>query len=135
MSFQVNYAHLYDYDTGKEGISIPVTLKLIDKQTRFHAKIDTGASCCIFERQLGESLGIDIETGIEQRISTATGIFVTYGHDVTLSVFDYEFDSTVYFAQNAAFHRNVLGRVGWLDRVRIGIVDYDGKLYLSSYQD
>ena len=41
----------------------------------------------------------------------------------------------VYFAQDENFKRNVLGRHGWLDRVLIGINDYDGKLYLSRYED
>jgi hypothetical protein len=27
----------------------------------------------------------------------------------------------------------VLGRVGWLDRVRLGLVDHDGSLYLAPY--
>jgi hypothetical protein len=41
----------------------------------------------------------------------------------------------VYFAADAAFSRNVLGRQGWIDRIRLGLVDYEGKLYLSDYSD
>ena len=40
----------------------------------------------------------------------------------------------VFFAEDENFRRNVLGRNGWLDRVVIGINDYDGKLYLSRYE-
>jgi hypothetical protein len=29
----------------------------------------------------------------------------------------------------------VLGRVGWLNRVRLGLIDYDGRLFLSAYDD
>jgi hypothetical protein len=39
----------------------------------------------------------------------------------------------VYFASDEAFDRNVLGRFGWLDRMVIGINDYEGKLYLKSH--
>jgi hypothetical protein len=40
---------------------------------------------------------------------------------------------TVYFAAHESFTRNVLGRSGWLDQVRLGIVEYESKLYLSRY--
>jgi hypothetical protein len=30
--------------------------------------------------------------------------------------------------------RNFLGRTGWLDRLRVGIVDYDRMLFLGPYQ-
>lgn len=37
------------------------------------------------------------------------------------------------FAQDVGFTRTFLGRSGWLDRLRIGIIDYDCLLFLSSY--
>jgi hypothetical protein len=46
---------------------------------------------------------------------------------------DIETVSTVYFAKEESFTRNVLGRVGWLDRVKLGLIDYEGKLFLSEY--
>lgn len=46
-----------------------------------------------------------------------------------------EFQPTVYFAADENFTRNVLGRQGWLDRVRLGLIDYEGKLLLSDYND
>ena len=38
---------------------------------------------------------------------------------------------TYNFAEDENFSRNVLGRQGRLDRVRLGLVDYEGKLCLS----
>ena len=40
----------------------------------------------------------------------------------------------VFFAKDEFISRNVLGRHGFLDRLIIGINDYDGKLYLSRYE-
>ena len=37
------------------------------------------------------------------------------------------------FAEKAQIRKNVLGRGGWLDRVPLGIVDYDQQVYLASY--
>lgn len=88
---------------------------------------------CIFERKHGERLGIEIETGREQVFSTAAGTFTAYAHDVAMSVLDIETTATVYFAKEESFTRNVLGRQGWLDRVKLGLIDYEGKLFLSAY--
>lgn len=52
-----------------------------------------------------------------------------------LLVLALEFESIAYFAEDAAFNRNALGRQGRLDRIRLGLVDYEGKLYLSDYND
>ncbi len=50
-----------------------------------------------------------------------------------LSVLEIETFSKVYFAKEESFTRNVLGRQGWLDRVKLGLIDYEGKLLLSAY--
>jgi hypothetical protein len=133
MAHQLSFERLINYDPGHAGITIDVTLKLFERSISFAAKVDTGASYCIFERKQGEALGLDIESGLLQPISTIMGRFITYGHEVTLRVADFEFDSMVYFAADEVIMRNVLGRHGWLDRVVLGIIDYEGKLLLSQY--
>jgi len=132
---QLNFEKLASYDAGESGITVNTTLKLADKSVSFPAKIDTGSTFCIFERKYGEELDLKIESGLFQRVGTATGIFVTFGFRITLEVEGFEFDSLVYFAQDENLRRNVLGRRGWLELVRIGLVDYEGKLYLSRYLD
>ena len=66
-------------------------------------------------------------------IGTATGTFKAFGHELTLSVLGIETVSTVYFAENEYFDRNVLGRIGWLDRLKLGLIEQEGKLFLSEY--
>jgi predicted aspartyl protease len=95
--------------------------------------VDTGASFCVFERAQAERLGIDVESGEPLRISTAVSGFDAYAHELTLTVLGIETVSTVYFAKEESFTRNVLGRQGWLDRVKLGLIDYEGKLLLSEY--
>lgn len=131
MPYQLSFDKLHFYDSGKSGISIPVTLRIGQSVESLMAKIDTGASHCIFRRIYGEQLGLDIERGYLLQVSTPTGTFTVYGHDVTLVVADFEFDATVYFAADEAFKRDVLGRHGWLEKITIGIRDYHGELYLS----
>ncbi len=133
MSENINYEKVYQYDTLKSGITVIVKMYFGDESREVNAKIDTGAENCIFERKHGERLGVEIESGREQIFSTAAGIFTAYGHDLKFSVLDIETVSTVYFAKEESFTRNVLGRQGWLDRVKLGLIDYEGKLFLSEY--
>lgn len=132
--FSLNFEKLLSYDAGELGINLNVSLQLLNKSVELFAKIDTGASHCLFERGYGEQLDLEIETGIAQKFSTATGTFLAYGHNLTLLTNDLEFDSYVFFyADSNSPKPNVLGRFGWLDRITLGLVDYEGKLYLSRY--
>lgn len=134
MAYQLEFEKLIRYDAGQTGISLSVELRLGKDSTTFEAKIDTGSSFCIFERRHGEKLGLQIETGLRNRVGTATDSFWVFGHQVTLIIEEYQFDVMVYFAEDENFKRNVLGRRGAIENMRIGIIDYDGKLYLNRYE-
>ncbi len=135
MSHQLTFRLLHEYDAGLEGISFDAILNYKGKQTRVKAKLDTGASFCIFQREHGEELDIEIERGTAQRIGTATGSFTAYGHEVKLIALGLEIDTTIYFAELYGFPRNVLGRRGWLNQVRLALIDYEGKFFLSRYDE
>lgn len=135
MTYQLQFTHTYGYNSANAGIEVPLSLRCGSIETRLEAKVDTGASHCIFERGQGERLGLIIESGQFERFGTATGSFSAYGHEVTLVVLGIETVATVFFAAETSFTRNVLGRSGWLDRVRFGLVDYVSQLYLSDYND
>lgn len=129
----LHFEKLIDYDLGEPGISLRVELRLGQEVVVVMAKIDTGASVCIFERTVGEWLGLEIELGRAANIGTVTGSFKAFAHEVTLVTEGFEVDAEVYFAEEESFHMNVLGRMGWLNQVILAINDYDGKLYLSPY--
>ncbi len=80
-------------------------------------KVDTGAFCCIFELHLREALGFSIETGLRQVFGTATGMFVAYGQEVTLSVAASEFNTVAFFASDDGIRRIRPGPL-WLARTR-----------------
>lgn len=134
MDYQLSFSRRLLYDAGKSGITIPIKLKLSKVSVDIEAKLDTGATDCIFYRRFGEELGFTIEAGEKIQISTATGLFTAYGHEVTLSVLNYELDILAFFAADEAFNRNVLGRRGFLDQLTVGLVDYEETLYLNLYQ-
>ena len=78
-------------------------------------------------------LGLNIETGDRKFFSTVTGQVETFGHVVQIEALGIVVDSMVYFFANEAITKTVLGRTGWLDRIRLGIVDYDRTMYLAAY--
>jgi hypothetical protein len=77
---------------------------------------------------------LDVESGRLQRFRTVAGSFAAYEHEVTIQTLGIEFSAIVFFAETPEFNRNVLGRTGWLDRLRVGIVEDDRMLFLNSYE-
>lgn len=134
MTHSLNFVVEHDY-SGADGISVLVTLRHGQDRVSFDADVDTGSTFCIFNRGHAETLGLSVESGELTRFKTVTGSFDAYGHTVTLETLGYSFDVTVYFAAEESFTRNVLGRRGWLDQVRLGLVEYESKLYLSRHDE
>ncbi|HKQ08454.1 MAG TPA: hypothetical protein VJ464_25260 [Blastocatellia bacterium] len=97
------------------------------------AKVDTGSKFCIFQPRYAVVLGFDLQTGLRQSIRTVAGSFTAYGHEITLTAGDMEWDTIVYFAEPESFPINVVGRVGFFDHLQVGLVDYEQLLYLSPY--
>ena len=95
--------------------------------------MDTGASFCVFGTEIAEALGLDLTSGIRKRFRTANSGFEAYGHEVELIVFGVATQSVVYFFADPMIDKNVLVRIGWLDRVRLGLVHHDNKIYLAPY--
>ncbi len=61
--YAIEFSTVYNYDTLKTGITLPVTLGYDSRTIDFEAKLDTGSSHCIFERRFGENIGLEIENG------------------------------------------------------------------------
>ena len=133
MAYDLHFSERHIYDSKTEGISIPVVLWAGRKKIDLLAKIDTGASDCLFEREYAEALGLRVEEGVRRTYATANSRFDAYGHEILLRVMGIETTGTVYFYADPAIVRNVLGRRGWLDRIRFGLVDYDQSIYLAAY--
>jgi hypothetical protein len=134
MAENVEFDLVHEYSLYKIGITVDATLQNGDYSVDIDARIDTGSTYCIFERHYGERLDLNIESGNPTEIGTATGSFRAFGHELTLTVLGIETVSTVYFAESEYFDRNVLGRIGWLDRVKLGLIEQEGKLFLSEYK-
>lgn len=129
----INYSIKQQYDPGLDGVTIWISLELGNAVVTTSAKLDTGCTACIFQRQIGERLGLNIESGEPQFFYSVHGKTSTFGHFVTLQVEGLRFEAMVYFAEDEFFPRNLLGRHGFLNQVKIGLIDYDGMLFLSRH--
>ena len=133
MSIQLSFTEELHYDDNPAGIAIFVLLGYEDKIERVEAKVDPGAEVCLFTNEVGRRLGVPIEQGIPITLNTLSGSLEAFGHEVTLQTCDMIFQSLVYFAKYPNLPRNLLGRQGWLRRLKLAIVDYDNRLYIGGY--
>jgi predicted aspartyl protease len=122
MTVSLEFAASHHYGGSTDGIDVPITLSVRGQSVDLLAKVDTGAAHCIFERRYAEFLGLDVESGRLQRFRTVAGSFSAYEHEVNLQALGIEIVAMVFFAQDQAFSRNFVGRSGWLDRLRLGII-------------
>jgi predicted aspartyl protease len=135
VAYELSFSKRDTYDSRLEGISVPAVLMTGGKRIELLAMIDTGASYCLFERGYGEALGLRVEDGVRKTYTTANSRFEAYGHEVSIQVLGTETTAIAYFFGDPGIERNVLGRRGWLDRVRFGLVDYDQAVYIANYNE
>jgi len=131
--YVLTFQQLVDYGQHDE-MTVPVRLFSATSFVRVNAKLDTGSKFCVFQPSQAAWLGLDLLRGTPERIRTAAGSFQAYGHEVTLAVGDLEWQTTVYFAEPEEFPINVVGRVGFLDHLNVGLIDYEQLLYLAPYE-
>ena len=130
---QLSFTQVHSYTRHDSSITVPVVLRSGEQIVDLVASLDTGASYCLFERGYAAELGLDLTSGVLTRFRTANGSFEAYGHEVEIDVLGIVHHSIIYFFADPLIRKNVLGRVGWLDRVRVGLVDHDRELYLATY--
>jgi hypothetical protein len=134
-SWPLTFSDRFDYSRFNS-IRFPLTLSTaVDNEILIRPQLDTGSTFCIFQRPYADLLGLETERGTEQRIRTATGSFTAFGHEIMMAVGQLEWHAVVYFAAHEDFQINVVGRLGFLDRLRVGLVDYEQLLYLGAYEE
>lgn len=98
MAHRLAVRQLHHYDPAAPGIPVPVTLRAGRESLSCWRTWTPSSTVCIFRRDHAEALGLPLELGVRQRIRTAAGAFETFGHSVSLSVLDMQFETLLYFA-------------------------------------
>lgn len=89
MEFQLSFSHRYVYHSFEAGITVEASLQYGEKRESTLAKVDPGSQACLFERGLGEALGVNIESGYRRRFFTLTGGLIAYGHWLSWKHWDF----------------------------------------------
>jgi hypothetical protein len=132
--FSLDFSDCLNYSRYDE-VTVEILLSSApETHVAIDAKVDTGSKFCIFQPRYAFLLGFDLESSVREKIRTAAGHFIAYGHEVTLSVADIEWDTIVYFAEMETFPVKVVGRTGFMDHLQVGLVDYDQLLYLGPFE-
>ena len=123
-----------EYEATSAGILVPIRLVHGDRSLELLARLDTGASDCLFDRFYSDVLGLpDSDSGVEREYRTVTGSFKAFGHEVTVETLGLQWSALVFFHAMGNPAHAFVGRRGWLDHVRLGIVHYEQRLFLGQY--
>ena len=118
------------YEEGAAGILVPVRLIHDDRSVELSARLDTGAADCLFDRSYADMLGLP-DGGLARTYRTVTGSFQAFGHEVTIETLGLRWQAQVFFHAMGNPAHSFIGRRGWLDRVRLGIVHRERRLLLG----
>ena len=121
-----------EYEGTAAGILVPIRLIHGDRSVELKARLDTGAADCLFDRFYADILGLP-DSGVERYYRTVTGSFQAFGHEVTLETLGLQWSAMVFFHAMGNPAHAFVGRRGWLDRVRLGIVHSEQRLFLGQY--
>ena len=123
------------YSDHQKGIGLNVVL-IADETNPVSAiaKLDTKSEFCLFQRKYAELLDLEIEGGTENPMRTINSSFKTFGHEVKILFSDFELSTTIYFPE-FEIPRSVVGRTGFLDMLKIGLIEYEQLFYFSLYNE
>ena len=105
---------------------IPITIINGDSKIANLALIDSGADLCLFHADIGEQIGINIESGKKLTFSGITKDKLTaYFHNIKISISGYEHECYAGFSRDLAnMPYGILGQHGFFNLYKI-LFDYE----------
>ena len=103
---------------------IPIEIIYKNNSIHYEVLVDSGADFCIFDSQIGQLLGIDIQSGKKQEVGGITGTKENYYvHSVNIKVGGWSYPIEAGFLPNIAkIGYGVVGQKGFFD---IFVVKFD----------
>ncbi len=132
MSWQFDFSTRLRTTEDSHGLYLTATLSVAGQELVVDGYLDIGAAYCILPRLLGETLGLAVEAGEPVTLKTGGGPLQGFLHFATLLLGDLAFeDVPICVIKYPGFDRCLLGRAGWLQKVRLNLSAYDEALYLN----
>lgn len=132
MSWDFTFSTRLEIVQDQFGLCLPVILSIVGYEIEANAYLDIGATYCVVPREAGERLGLDVEAGEPTTLRTGAGPMPTFLHYANLTIDELSFeDVPICVAKHREFDRILLGRGGWLQKVRLNLIVYEDSLYLN----
>ncbi len=119
----------FPYKKYSSGILRPVIpIQIIHKKLAvpYEVLVDSGADFCIFDAQIADILGIDIESGEKNEVAGITGVNAPiYFHDILMKVGGWTFNIRAAFLREIGkFGYGVVGQKGFFN---LFVIKFDYK--------
>ena len=97
---------------------IPIQLEHDGRVLLYEVLVDSGADCCVFDAEIGEALGLDVESGERGAVSGLTGSpEFQYFHEVTLRIGGHPHRARAGFLRNISrYGHGIVGQQGFFDQ-------------------
>ncbi|MDP4010416.1 MAG: hypothetical protein Q8P37_00950 [Candidatus Spechtbacteria bacterium] len=96
---------------------IPVELRYRKENVKYEVLVDSGADLCIFHKEIGELLGMEIEKGKKEYvIGINGGREIFYVHSLTLNVGGWDYKIEAGFKDMSKSGYGVVGQTGFFDK-------------------
>lgn len=114
---------------------MPIDILYGKNMIRYEVLVDSGADCNIIPAEIGELLGIDIESGVKSDVGgiTGGGMFF-FVHPVTIRVGGWSYEVPMGFMPAMpSFGYGVLGQQGFFDHFRVTFDRRKAEIELKPY--
>lgn len=113
---------------------IDLILKNDNNSIKTDAIVDSGAIMSIFQGNIADYIGLDIEKGQEKLFQGIGGKITGYIHSVIVQVDNVKFSCKIAFSNELTTSLNIVGRESFFDRFLITFDERNKKLILESWQ-
>jgi len=116
---------------------VPIALINGSNRVRVFALIDSGADYCIFHAEIGEQIGLEIESGKSLAFSGISGAGQTaYFHNIKLELGGHQFDCYAGFSRDIDnLPYGILRQAGFFDIFKVSFDYNKEKIELQSQDD
>lgn len=116
---------------------VPITLIHDQRRVRYLALIDSGADYCIFHAEIGEQIGLQIESGKRLSFFGSSGQEQSaFFHEIKIEVGGHEIPCFAGFSRELqSLPYGILGQEGFFDNFKITFDYLKDKIELQSIAD